>query len=67
MISAVGTLYTLSLLFQQAITQKPVDWKAIDQVLGDQAICKEKPTASAFPAMIFMSQSARSRYVRVSR
>jgi len=34
MVSAVGTLCTFILMLQQAISQKPVDWKAIDQVLG---------------------------------
>src|SRR6267378_3912312 len=49
MISAVGTLYTLSLLFQQAITQKPVDWKAIDQVLGRSGNLQGETYRLGFP------------------
>jgi len=34
MLGAVGTLCMLNLIFQQPSTQNPVDWRAIDRVLG---------------------------------
>jgi hypothetical protein len=49
MISAVGTLYTFSLMFQQAVTQRPVDWKAIDQVLGRSGNLQGETYRVGFP------------------
>jgi len=65
--SAIVLLSALSLTLQQPNTQNPVDWRWSTACWADRAICKGKRTASAFPAMIFMSQSTRSRCVRVSR
>lgn len=49
MLSAVGTLCMFSLMVQQAITQKPVDWKAIDQVLGRSGNLQGEAYRVGFP------------------
>ena len=49
MFSAVGTLCTLSLMFQQAIAQKAVDWKAVDQVLGRSGNLQGETYRVGFP------------------
>src|SRR2546426_3736411 len=49
MFSAVGTLCTFILMSQQAITQKPVDWKAIDQVLGRSGNLQGETYRVGFP------------------
>src|SRR5213593_2429874 len=50
MINAVATLCTFSLmLLQQASTQKPVDWKAIDQVLGRSGNLQGETYRVGFP------------------
>ncbi len=47
--SAVSTLCTLTLLFQQANTQTPVDWKAIDRVLGRSGNLQGETYRVGFP------------------
>src|SRR6059036_949360 len=50
MINAVATLCTFSLmLLQQASTQKPVNWKAIDSVLGRSGNLQGETYRVGFP------------------
>ena len=49
MLGAVGTLCTLSLMIQQPHAQNPVDWKAIDRVLGRSGNLQGEAYRVGFP------------------
>jgi hypothetical protein len=49
MLGAIRTLFALSLTFQQARTQNPVDWKAIDRVLGRSGTLQGEIYRVGFP------------------
>jgi len=49
MLGAVVSLCTLSLVFQQPNTQNPVDWKAIDSVLGRSGNLQGETYRVGFP------------------
>ena len=49
MLGAVGALCTLSLMIQQANTQNPADWKAIDRALGRSGNLQGETYRVGFP------------------